>query len=418
MKRILASILAALMLVTAIAVLPVGAITIGDWEYSVNDDGEATITSYRGSDAVVTIPDTLGGYPVTEIGFWAFYFNNDLKRLIIGNGVKYIHDSAIWNCDHLSSLTIGSSVEHIGSSAYWALFGDLNTIYYVGTRSEWESIKFDNKTYKTGINNAPITFHPEHTESEEVLSEPSCTTDGETLHSCSVCGQEWIETVPAFGHTWSDWDITPATCTENGIKTRVCETDPTHIDSETIPATGHAWNEWTTVVAATCTQKGSETRVCATDSSHMEIRDIPMLDHKAGEVKIENNVAATCEEGGSYDLVRYCEVCGKETVRDTQHTDALGHSFGEWVVTTPVGVGVDGVETRECSVCGEKETRTISGSTPGDITGDGKLNAKDVIALMKALINGNAEEIPASDFNKDGKVNAKDVIAMMKAIIA
>ena len=54
----------------------------------------------------------------------------------------------------------------------------------------------------------------------------------------------------------------------------------------------------------------------------------------------------------------------------------------------------------------------------GDFTGDGKTNAKDVTALMKALVSGEAVEIAKADFTGDGKVNAKDVIAVMKHIVA
>ena len=54
---------------------------------------------------------------------------------------------------------------------------------------------------------------------------------------------------------------------------------------------------------------------------------------------------------------------------------------------------------------------------PGDFTGDGKVNAKDVTGLMKAIIKGEADGNAAADFNLDGKVNAKDVIAIMKSII-
>ena len=56
--------------------------------------------------------------------------------------------------------------------------------------------------------------------------------------------------------------------------------------------------------------------------------------------------------------------------------------------------------------------------TPGDINSDGKINSKDVIALMKAIVAGTAKDNPAADFNGDGKVNSKDVIAIMKAIVA
>ena len=55
---------------------------------------------------------------------------------------------------------------------------------------------------------------------------------------------------------------------------------------------------------------------------------------------------------------------------------------------------------------------------PGDVTGDGKLNAKDVVQLMKCIIKGVAEHVIGSDFNRDGAVNAKDVVAIMKAIVA
>ena len=54
---------------------------------------------------------------------------------------------------------------------------------------------------------------------------------------------------------------------------------------------------------------------------------------------------------------------------------------------------------------------------PGDFTGDGAINAKDVTALMKAIIADSAADNAAADFNGDGKVNAKDVIALMKHII-
>ena len=56
----------------------------------------------------------------------------------------------------------------------------------------------------------------------------------------------------------------------------------------------------------------------------------------------------------------------------------------------------------------------------GDVNGDRKLNAKDVTAIMKALVgtppDGYREAL--ADVNADGKVNAKDVVALMKEIVA
>ena len=54
----------------------------------------------------------------------------------------------------------------------------------------------------------------------------------------------------------------------------------------------------------------------------------------------------------------------------------------------------------------------------GDANGDGKINAKDVTAIMKYLVGfSDGLDESAADFNGDGKINAKDVTALMKAIV-
>ena len=75
---------------------------------------------------------------------------------------------------------------------------------------------------------------------------------------------------------------------------------------------------------------------------------------------IENEVAATCTTAGSYDSVVYCSECGEELSRETVTVEALGHNWGEYVVTTPATCTAEGVETRTCSRCGATETRAIT----------------------------------------------------------
>ncbi len=57
---------------------------------------------------------------------------------------------------------------------------------------------------------------------------------------------------------------------------------------------------------------------------------------------------------------------------------------------------------------------------PGDVNGDGKVNARDVTAIMKHMIGAAPKGFieAAADVNGDGKVNSRDVVAVMKAIIA
>ena len=56
--------------------------------------------------------------------------------------------------------------------------------------------------------------------------------------------------------------------------------------------------------------------------------------------------------------------------------------------------------------------------TPGDLNGDGKLNSRDVIAMLKLVISPNPEVSDVTDLNGDGKLNARDVIALMKLVLA
>ena len=64
--------------------------------------------------------------------------------------------------------------------------------------------------------------------------------------------------------------------------------------------------------------------------------------------------------------------------------------------------------------------KAISGS--GDANGDGNLNSRDVILVMKAALPGfeppAGYSARAADMNGDGKINSRDVIAVMKAVLA
>ena len=50
----------------------------------------------------------------------------------------------------------------------------------------------------------------------------------------------------------------------------------------TIPAKGHLWGEWKVTKAATTTEEGIETRVCQHDPTHVETRAIAKLDDLSG----------------------------------------------------------------------------------------------------------------------------------------
>lgn len=112
-----AGLLAALTLCLSLILFAAGAAaeTEGDFTYTVSD-GCATITNYDGF-STVTIPETLGGYPVTAIG--SFAFSHDyITSVTMPDSVVSIGDYAFYNRTSLSSVTFGSGVVSIGSSAF------------------------------------------------------------------------------------------------------------------------------------------------------------------------------------------------------------------------------------------------------------------------------------------------------------
>ncbi len=90
----------------------------GIYTYTVSD-GEATITYCNTSaSGAITIPSTLGGYPVTTIGDDAFYNCAGLTSVTIPDSVTTIGGYTFYYCTSLTSITIPDSVTTIGNSAF------------------------------------------------------------------------------------------------------------------------------------------------------------------------------------------------------------------------------------------------------------------------------------------------------------
>lgn len=86
-------------------------------DYNYTSDGSAiTITRYTGTDAVITIPDTIDGLPVTTLSEDTFFRNGYLTNITIPHSVTTIERMTFYSCDNLRSITIGSGVASMSYS--------------------------------------------------------------------------------------------------------------------------------------------------------------------------------------------------------------------------------------------------------------------------------------------------------------
>ena len=127
-------------------------------------------------------------------------------------------------------------------------------------------------------------------------------------------------------HTWGEWaDTTPATCTENGERTRECEVcDKT--ESEAIDALGHTWGDWTETRAPGCETEGEKERSCAV-CGKTESEAIDALGHDAGGVAWEHDPESHW---------KICKRCNKEAEKNAHDFGTTGICFCGVIGETPV----------------------------------------------------------------------------------
>ncbi len=88
------------------------------FEYTTDDDGNATITKYYGNVSALFVPKTIDGYTVTAIGNNAFNGRSELVSVVIPSSIVTIGRYAFYSCPNLSSLIIQDGLTTIRERAF------------------------------------------------------------------------------------------------------------------------------------------------------------------------------------------------------------------------------------------------------------------------------------------------------------
>ncbi len=173
---------------------------------------------------------------------------------------------------------------------------------------------------------------------------PTCTNGGKTTYTCN-CGDSYIVTIPALGHSEKVLSKVPATCTDTGLtegkQCSVCGT--ILVPQQTIPALGHDLSTKTTPF--TCTEDGKKETTC----SRCNYSDVEVLPAHHTVVTLPRKEPTCTEEGLA--LGTKCSVCNA-TLLEIK-IPALGHTPSEPVVTKNATCADEGELSTYCSVCDE-----------------------------------------------------------------
>ena len=179
-----------------------------------------------------------------------------------------------------------------------------------------------------------------------IVTKPA-TEDSEGVKEriCSACSLKETASIPKLDHE-HDYDsvVTDPTCTEQGFTTHTCRCGDSYVDTY-VNATGHFFGAWVVTTPPTCTSTGTERRDCA-NCDHYETRTVNALGHT--EV-LDAAVEPTCTATGLTEG-KHCSICNTVLVAQTV-IPAKGHTevIDKAVAPTCTATGL--TQGKHCTVC-------------------------------------------------------------------
>jgi len=199
-----------------------------------------------------------------------------------------------------------------------------------------------------------------HWDQGEIITEATCTEEGEKKFTCSICGDEKTEKVSATGHQHTEIrNKKEATCKETGYSgdTWCKDCGKKILSGQTIAKTeNHSWDAGKVTTKATCTEEGEKTFTCSICGDE-KTEKVSATGHQHTEIR--NKKEATCKEEG-YSGDTWCKDCGKKILSGQAIAKTEDHSWNQGEITKEPTCKEEGEKTFTCSICGNTKTEKVS----------------------------------------------------------
>ena len=199
-----------------------------------------------------------------------------------------------------------------------------------------------------------------HWDQGEIITEATCTEEGEKKFTCSICGDEKTEKVSATGHQHTEIrNKKEATCKETGYSgdTWCKDCGKKILSGQTIAKTeNHSWDAGKVTTKATCTEEGEKTFTCSICGDE-KTEKVSATGHQHTEIR--NKKESTCKEEG-YSGDTWCKDCGKKILSGQAIAKTEDHSWNQGEITKEPTCKEEGEKTFTCSICGNTKTEKVS----------------------------------------------------------
>jgi len=246
----------------------------------------------------------------------------------------------------------------------------------------------------SGISSIPPTGHS--FDDGVVTQAPTCTANGVTQITCTICGWWYNGSVPKLGHTEVTIPGIPPTATTPGLSAgRKCSTcGMIFVSQVEIPPTGHRYDSGVVTLAPTCTATGVKTFTCS-ECGDSYTETLPALGHTE---EVLAAVAPTCTEAGMMEG-RRCITCGAVFTEQTT-IPPLGHNYGAGVEALAPTCAGAGLRIYTCTVCSHSYNEVIPAKEHHYVAGEAIVTPTctvegKILRSCEHCGHSNVETIPA-----------------------